>query len=108
VHAGDNYGFPKCNHTVPKNCQGFTQPFRSFAPHTDLMGIAVHGCTLYLTSFAGRHGKGPGGEVFTLGLHGSVLKPLVKGFAAPVVGLGLNHGYVYVGELTGQVFRVRV
>jgi glucose/arabinose dehydrogenase len=108
VHAGDNYGFPKCNHTVPANCQGFTQPYRSFAPHTDLMGIAVHGCTLYLTSFAGRHGKGPGGEVFTLGLNSHMLKPLLKGFAAPVVGLGLNHGYVYVGELTGQVFRVRV
>jgi glucose/arabinose dehydrogenase len=108
VHAGDNFGFPKCNHTVPKNCQGFTQPFRSFAPHTDLMGIAVHRCTLYLTSFAGRHGKGPGGEVFTLGLNSSVLKPLIKGFVAPVVGLGLNHGYIYVGELTGQVFRLRV
>ena len=51
VHAGDNYGFPKCNHTVAKNCRGFTEPFRSFAPHTDLMGIAVHCGTLYLTSF---------------------------------------------------------
>ena len=36
------------------------------------------------------------------------LKPLVKGFVAPTVGLGLHHGYVYVGELTGQVFRVRI
>jgi hypothetical protein len=72
------------------------------------MGIAVQAGTLYLTSFAGPKGKGPGGEVFTLRLNSSVLKPLVKGFVAPVVGLGLHHGYVYVGELTGQVFRVRV
>lgn len=27
VHAGDNYGFPTCNHTVAKKCQGFTKPF---------------------------------------------------------------------------------
>jgi glucose/arabinose dehydrogenase len=108
VHRGDNYGFPTCNHTVPAKCQGFTKPFRSFGPHTDLMGIAVKAGTLYMTSFAGPKGKGPGGEVFTLRLNSSVLKPLLKGFVAPVVGLGLHHGYVYVGELTGQVFRVKV
>jgi glucose/arabinose dehydrogenase len=108
VHAGDNYGFPACNHTVPAKCLGFTQPFRTFAPHTDLMGIAVRAGTLYMTSFMGKGAKGPGGEVFTLRLNSSVLKPLLTGFVAPVVGLGLNHGYVYVGELTGQVFRVRI
>jgi len=108
VHAGDNYGFPTCNHTVAANCHGFTKPFRSFAPHTDLMGIAIQGRTLYLTSFMGPGAKGPGGEVFTLRLGSTVLKPLLTGFVAPTVGLGLNHGYVYVGELTGQVFRVRV
>ena len=108
VHAGDNYGFPVCNHTVPANCQGFTQPFRTFRPHTDLMGIAVRRGTLYLTSFLGRGGKGPGGAVFTLGRSSHVLKPLLKGFVTPTVGLGLHHGFVYVGELTGQVFRVRI
>ena len=66
VHHGDNYGFPTCNHTTPAKCQGFTKPFRSFGPHTVLMGIAVQAGTLYLTSFAGKKGKGPGGEVFTL------------------------------------------
>jgi hypothetical protein len=93
---------------VPADCQGFTQPFRSFAPHVDLMGIAVHAGTLYMTSFLGRGGKGPGGKVFTLGLSSHVLEPLLTGFVAPTVGLGLHHGYVYVGELTGQVFRVRI
>jgi hypothetical protein len=108
VHVGDNYGFPKCNHTMPKNCRGFTKLFRRFATHTDLMGIAVRAGTLYLTSCLGRGGKGPGGEVFTLGLNSHVLKPLLKGFVAPTVGLGLHHGYVYVSELTGQVFRVKI
>jgi hypothetical protein len=46
--------------------------------------------------------------VFTLCPGSSALKPLLTGFVAPVVGLGLHHGYVYVGELTGQVFRVWV
>jgi glucose/arabinose dehydrogenase len=109
VHEGDNYGFPKCDRTAPAKCAGFTKPYRGFGPHTDLMGIAASDGTLYLTSFLGQGGKGPGGAVFTLGLHGgSALKPLLKGFAAPTVGLGLIHGYLYVGELTGQVFRLKV
>jgi glucose/arabinose dehydrogenase len=108
VHAGDNYGFPTCNQTAAKQCQGFTRPFRRFSPHTDPMGIAVRAGTLYLSSFLGKGAKGPGGEVFTLGLRSHTLKPLLRGFVAPIVGLGLHHGYVYVGELTGQVFRVKI
>jgi hypothetical protein len=105
VHAGDNYGFPACNQTVASKCQGFTQPFRLFKPHTDLMGIAVRAGTFYMTSFLG---GGKGGEVFSLGLGSHTLKPLLKRFVAPTVGLGLHNGFVYVGELTGQVFRVKV
>jgi glucose/arabinose dehydrogenase len=108
VHAGDNYGFPTCNQTAAKQCRGFTRPFRRFSPHTDPMGIAVRAGTLYLSSFLGKGAKGPGGEVFTLGLRSHTLKPLLRGFVAPIVGLGLHHGYVYVGELTGQVFRVKI
>jgi glucose/arabinose dehydrogenase len=108
VHEGDNYGFPTCNQTAPAACKGFTKPYLGFTPHTDLMGIAFNAGTLFLTSFAGKGGKGPGGEVFTLGLHGNVFKPLLKGFVAPTVGLGLFNGYLYVGELTGQVFRLKV
>lgn len=36
---------------------GLTRPLRSFGPRTDLMGIAVQGRTLYLTSFLGLGGK---------------------------------------------------
>jgi glucose/arabinose dehydrogenase len=108
VKAGQNYGFPKCNHTSSSPCRGYAAPFRTFGPHTDLMGIALQGCTLYLTSFAGPGGKGPGGEVYSLALDSHALKPLITGFVAPVVGLGLNDGYIYVGELTGQVYRLKV
>jgi glucose/arabinose dehydrogenase len=108
VKAGQNYGFPKCNHTSALGCPGDAIPFRQFHPHTDLMGIALSDHTLYLTSFAGPNGKGPGGEVYSEALGTHTLNPLITGFVAPVVGLGLSNGYLYVGELTGQVFRLKV
>jgi glucose/arabinose dehydrogenase len=106
VHQGDNYGFPDCSWTSSSKCTGFTKPFKLFAPHTDIMGLAIIGNRLYLTSFMGPHAKGPGGEVFSMPLSGGALKPVVTGFVAPVVGLGELAGRLYIGELTGQVFSV--
>jgi hypothetical protein len=108
VKAGQNYGFPTCNHTVAKDCKGFAKPFRKFRPHIDLMGIGAHAKKFYLSSFLGPKGHGPGGEVFSLAVRGGPLTPLIKGFVAPTVGLAVHKNYVYVGELTGQVFRVRL
>jgi glucose/arabinose dehydrogenase len=107
VKAGDNFGFPKCNHTVAKACRKYAKPFEQFKPHTDLMGIALSGKKLYLSSFTGG-GKGPGGKVFTLSSKGGKLKPLLTGFVAPVVGLGLSGHWLYVGELSGDVYRLKV
>jgi glucose/arabinose dehydrogenase len=106
VHQGDNYGFPGCNQLVASKCQGFTKPFKQFGPHTDIMGMAIIGNRLYMTSFLSTTGKGPGGEVLSMPLSGGPVKPVVKGFVAPTVGLGVNGGSLYVGELTGQVFKV--
>jgi glucose/arabinose dehydrogenase len=106
VHKGDNYGFPACNWTSASKCAGFAKPFQQFRPHTDLMGMVIMGNRLYTTSFTGIGAKGAG-EVLSLPLKGGKLKPLLKGFVAPTVGLGGNGGWLYVGELTGQVFRVR-
>ncbi|HEY1774776.1 MAG TPA: hypothetical protein VGG41_01340 [Solirubrobacteraceae bacterium] len=107
VHPGDNYGFPKCNWTVASACAGFAKPFVEFTPHMDIMGLAIVGSDLYMTSFAGPTGKGPGGEVLSMPLSGGKTKPVVTGFVAPIVGLGENDGWLYVGELNGQVFRVK-
>jgi hypothetical protein len=107
VHKGDNYGFPQCNHTAKSKCKGFAKPFKQFSPHMDIMGLAIIGNRLYMTSFLGPNGKGPGGEVFSMPLKGGALTPVVKGFVAPTVGLGQHNGFLYVGELTGQVFRVK-
>jgi glucose/arabinose dehydrogenase len=107
VKPGQNYGFPGCNQTVKSKCKGFAKPFRTFGPHTDIMGMAIIGKKLYMTSFMGRHGAGPGGEVFSMPLKGGKLKPVVTGFVAPTVGLGVRGSSLYIGELTGQVFSVK-
>jgi len=106
VHQGDNYGFPKCNWTTGSPCAGYTKPFKMFAPHTDIMGMAIIGKRLYMTSFEGPGAKGPGGEVLSMSLKGGAVKPLVTGFVAPTVGLGTDGHSLYIGELTGQVFKV--
>jgi glucose/arabinose dehydrogenase len=103
VHKGDNYGFPKCTQTNAKKCKGFTKPFKQFAPHTDIMGLAIIGKTLYMTSFIGNKGNG---EVLSMPLKGGPVKTVVKGLVAPFVGLGTSGGSLYVGELTGTVYKV--
>jgi glucose/arabinose dehydrogenase len=107
VKPGQNYGFPGCNQTVKSKCKAFAKPFRTFGPHTDIMGMAIIGKKLYMTSFMGPKGKGPGGEVFSMPLKGGKLTPVVTGFVAPTVGLGVRGNSLYIGELTGQVFSVK-
>jgi glucose/arabinose dehydrogenase len=107
VRKGDNYGFPQCNHTKGSKCKGFAKPFKSFAPHTDIMGLAIIGKTLFMTSFTGHGPSKQGGEVLSMPLKGGKVKPVVKGFVAPTVGLGQHAGSLYIGELTGQVFSVK-
>jgi glucose/arabinose dehydrogenase len=106
VRQGQNYGFPQCNWIKPKACAGFAKPFKMFAPHTDVMGLAIIGKRLYMSEFVGGgHGTG---AVVSMPLSGKgTPKTLLHGFSAPVVGLGAHDGWIYVGSLTKQVFRVR-
>jgi glucose/arabinose dehydrogenase len=104
VHAGDDFGFPQCNGAVASKCKGFAKPFKTFSPHTDIMGMVIMGKKLYMTSFVG---AGKTGEVFSMPLTGGKLTPVLTGFAAPTVGLGGHAGTLYVGELTGRVFSVK-
>ncbi|HYZ81039.1 MAG TPA: hypothetical protein VE571_07210 [Solirubrobacteraceae bacterium] len=104
VHQGDNYGFPKCSWTKVSACKGYAKPFQTFSPHTDIMGMTIIGKKLYVTSFLGTTGKA--GEVFSMPLSGGKLTPVLTGFVAPTVGLGVHGKTLYVGELTGQVFSV--
>jgi glucose/arabinose dehydrogenase len=105
VHPGDDFGFPHCNWTATSSCTGFAKPFRQFAPHTDAMGLSVIGTRLYITSYLGPSANGPGGVLYSMPLKGGKLTPRVSGFVAAIVGLGEHDGWLYIGELNGQVFR---
>lgn len=105
VKRGQDYGFPKCNWTKAAACQGYAKPFRMFAPHTDIGGLALVGSHLYVLEF-GFTKQHPAMVVSLSSTGKGTPKTLLKGFVAPIVGLGANGGYLYVGELTGQVFRV--
>lgn len=109
VSAGEDYGFPKCNWTTAtaKACKKYAKPFRLFSPHTDVGGVAIAGNRLYLSEF-GFTPQHPA-QVVSLPVSGrGTPKTLVKGFAAPVIGLGADGSWLYFGSLTGQVFRLKV
>lgn len=106
IKKGQRYGFPKCNWTKKKNCQGFAKPFQMFSPHTDVMGLGLAGGRLYMSEFLGNQHKS--GLVQSIPAGGGKPTTLLTGFVAPIVGLAVHGGYVYVGELTGQVFRVKL
>jgi glucose/arabinose dehydrogenase len=105
IHQGDDAGFPKCNWTKPKNCKGFAKPFKFFPPHASAMGLGILKGRLYISLFGGIGKTGP--EVVSMSVHGGKTKPVLTGFVAPIVALATHNGFVYVGELTGQVFRVK-
>jgi glucose/arabinose dehydrogenase len=107
VHAGQNYGFPHCTWIKASACKGFAKPYRKFSPHTDVMGLGIVGKRLYMSEFVGNQGKT--GLVVSVPLNNRTAKPktLLTGFVAPVVGLGTHNGWVYVGDLAGQVWRVK-
>ena len=109
VHQGDDYGFPHCTQVTAKACRGYARPFKVFAPHADIMGMAIIKNRLYMTSFVGLHptARSQGGEVLSMPLSGGRVSPVLTDFVAPTVGLGAHGNTLYVGELTGQVFSLR-
>ncbi len=109
VRRGQNYGFPACNWTALTVCHGFAKPFKTFRPHTDVMGVGILGKRLYLSEFLGH--RGGSGLVVSMPIGGGRARPFIGGFDEPVVGLGVHDGWVYVGQRygggDGLVFRVR-
>jgi glucose/arabinose dehydrogenase len=101
---GQNYGFPTCTWPAADNkvCKGFDEPAILLPPHASPMGIGSIGKTLYVSLFGGT-GKGP--EVVEMSEKGQP-RPFLTGFVAPVIGLGVNNGSIYVGDLTGSIYKV--
>jgi glucose/arabinose dehydrogenase len=110
VSQGQNYGFPGCSHTKDSPCASFAKPFATFAPHTDIMGVAISGGTLYLGSFDGMGGHG-GGALYAMPIGGGQPKPVVTGLQAATDALAAHNGFLYVGGSTeqgaGLVYRVK-
>jgi hypothetical protein len=102
VQTGQSYGFPTCNWLTLSACSNDATPFKFLPAHTDAMGLGIIGRRLYISEFGAVYPP----EVVSMPLTGGPTQPLLTGFAAPVVGLTTHAGAVYVGELTGQVFRV--
>lgn len=104
--SGSNFGFPGCVWLTEKAkaCKKFDKPKIFLPPHASPMGISSIGSTLYVALFGGTD-KHP--EVVTIPTSGGKATPFLTGFAAPVVGLNINQGTLYVGDLTGTVYRVK-
>lgn len=105
VEDGQDYGFPACNWSKPAACAEFAEPIALLPAHSSPMGIGVTGGKLYLALFTGT-GRGP--QVVSLPLAGGEqLTPVLNRFAAPVVALGIHRGFLYTGDVTGAVYRVK-
>jgi glucose/arabinose dehydrogenase len=100
AREGQNYGFPKCNWTKPKACKPFATPYLLLEPHASPMGIGSIGKTIYVALFGKQ-------EVDRFKVGGGKPKAFLKGFVAPVTGLGIKNGWVYSGDLTGAIYRVK-
>jgi hypothetical protein len=104
VRQGQNYGFPKCTQARRKPCRGFTRPAILLPQHASPMGIAAVGDTLYVALFGGT-GKGPEVASFPARRRAKPT-PVLTGYAAPVVALGIHEGSLYTGDVTGAVYKV--
>ncbi len=108
VTQGQDYGFPTCNWTTGSPCSSSATPFKQFAPHTSIMGVAITHGRLYLGSFLGRSGHG--GALLTMSLSGGPTRPVVTGFPAATDALAAHHGKLYVGGSTrsgaGVIYKV--
>jgi glucose/arabinose dehydrogenase len=106
ARQGADFGFPTCTWMArEKSCKRFSKPLALLPKHSSPMGIASIGNRLYISLFGGLPST-KGAAVVTMGIHGGKPKPFLTGFVAPIVALGIHGTDVYVGELTGIVYKV--
>jgi glucose/arabinose dehydrogenase len=101
---GQDYGYPTCTQAEKKPCRGFAKPIALLADHASPMGISPIGRTLYVALFGGL-GSGP--VVVSMNTAGKQIRPFLSGYVAPVLAVGTHRGYVYTGDVTGTLYRVK-
>ncbi|MCO5316273.1 MAG: hypothetical protein M9938_08945 [Solirubrobacterales bacterium] len=107
ARPNSDFGFPTCTWESGSPCDGFTKPlmvFPALDPSPSPMGLAARGRTVYVALFGGL-GQGP--EVVRTTPAGAEPKPVLTGFVAPVLSVASHHGFLYAGDLTGSIYRVR-
>jgi glucose/arabinose dehydrogenase len=103
IKRGDNYGFPFCPQN-PRTCSTYSQPLVKLPAHSSPMGLAYLGGKVYVALYGGL-GKGP--VVASMPPKGGMLTPFVSGFPAGVIALGAVGRYLYAGDQSGVIYRVR-
>jgi glucose/arabinose dehydrogenase len=101
---GQDYGYPTCTQLQKQPCHGFAKPIALLDDHASPMGISPIGQTLYVALFGGL-GNGP--VVVSMNTAGKQIKPFLSGYVAPVLAVGTRRGFVYTGDLTGTIYRVK-
>lgn len=111
---GADFGFPSCNWSNFTSCEKkhFKAPVLALGPNDPSpspMGITSKGRKLFVALFGGLTGKsGPvGPEIMTTNVTGTLIRDFVTGFVAPVLLAKYHSGYLYMGDLTGTIWRVR-
>jgi len=109
VHAvkGSDFGFPKCQWASPSApvCAGKTPPTVTLRPHASPTGLIGRGSTIYAAFFGGTTKQGP--EIRAYTAQGQVSKQLVRS-ALPLIGVGLDGLWLYFGDVSGAIYRVKV
>jgi len=107
AHAtpGSSFGFPKCDWSNVKSCvkRGFKKPsiiFPAADPSPSPMGISAKGRKMFVALFGSQ-------KIISTDLKGTKQSDFVTGFVAPVLLAHYHAGFLYMGDLTGQVYRVK-
>lgn len=111
---GSDFGFPECNWLSESGCEDKTGPLvrlealpgkKNSLNQQSPMGIAAKGKRLYVALFSGTPAGGP--QVMTMKTDGTGIRPYLTGFLAPVLSVTSHKGDLYVGDLTGSIYKVR-
>jgi glucose/arabinose dehydrogenase len=104
-----DFGFPECDWLSEESCDGLSQPLvrleaqpgeKDSLNQQSPMGIGAIGKQLYVALFSAM-------QVKTMKTDGSGIKPFMTGFVAPVLSVATHKGFVYVGDLTGSIYKVK-
>jgi len=103
IKRGANYGFPACP-ARPRTCAIYDRPLVQFPAHASPMGLGYLNGKLYVALYGGL-GQGP--VVVSMPPSGGTPTPFLSGFPAPVIALGTAGRYLFAGDQSGVIYRVK-